>query len=366
MHILDHVPVASIETELANLWESQGEKNKIKACLFNLVIYTQDARRIPFFDEIVHSFIEKYPCRVIFIQGNQQEKDAAINVKVSNVILQDGNTLIGCDQIILEAGINQIHRIPFIILPLFVPDLPIYLLWGENPATETKILPYILEFANKLIFDSEWTEDLQNFSKKVLTQIDRLKIEVTDFNWATLRGWRCVLSQTFDTPDKIDILNKGAVLYISYNSKKTEFLLHNEINALYLQAWLAAQLGWSIESADCDIQNRHLKYSYQKHPIEVKLIPEEHDDSSPGDILSIEIYTKEGCSIEIAKKKDLSQVYVHMATPEKCELPFTISLPNLQRGFNFIKEVFYHSANEHYHNMLLMLSKTRWNTYPKD
>jgi glucose-6-phosphate dehydrogenase assembly protein OpcA len=362
MHTLEHVPVASIESELSALWDTQLDPKKVKACLFSLVIYTKNLRRIPFFEGIIHSFIEKYPCRILFIQGNDQDKNAPINIKISNVIVSEGDTVIGCDQIVLETGTDHLHRIPFIILPHIVPDLPLYFLWGENPATETRILPYLQEYGQKLIFDSEWTEDLQSFSKKVLTQIDRLKIEVVDFNWAILSGWRKVMAQTFDSPEKIQLLNQGATIYISYNNKKTDLILHTEINALYLQAWLAAQLGWNVETPECQISNPNIHYSYKKQQIEVKLVPEEHQASAPGDILSIEIYTKEGCSIEIARKReDPSQVYVHIASPEKCELPFTLTLPNLQREFNFINEVFYHSPTQHYHNMLTMLSQTRWN-----
>ncbi|MBS4168298.1 hypothetical protein [Parachlamydia sp. AcF125] len=48
-----------------------------------------------------------------------------------------------------------------------------------------------------------------------------------------------------------------------------------------------------------------------------------------------------------------------MAALEKCELPFTLSPPNLQGGFNFIKEAFHYATSEHYYNMPLMLSQTR-------
>lgn len=362
MQTLDHVPIDAIESELNALWDSHLDANKIRACLFNLVIYAKDKKRVPFFTEIVHSFIEKYPCRVLFIQGNDQDKNAPINIQISNVIMHDGSTLIGCDQILIEAGTHHLHTIPFIILPHLIPDLPLYLLWGENPATEINILPYLQKYAQKLIFDSEWTEDLQSFSKKVLNQINRLKIDPVDFNWATLYGWRNVMAQTFDSPEKIQLFSQGSSIYISYNSIKTDLLYHTEINALYLQAWLAAQLGWNIETAECDTHTQNIKYVYKRQQIEVKLIPEVHESIPPGEIYSIQIFTKEGCSIEIARQKDPSLVHVHISSSEQCELPFTLSLPNLQRGFNFIKQVFYYSPSEHYRNMLTMLSQTRWNS----
>ena len=261
MNVGSEIPIANIESELVRLWDDEKNKKRIKACLFNLIIYTHDERRANYMREIVNSILEKFPCRIIFIQGDTNPSKDYLTAGVSNVSIGKGDSSFGCDQITINVSANKLQRIPFIVLPHIIPDMPVYLLWGRDPTAENDILPFLLQFANRLIFDSECTNNLQQFSHKMLEKIDTVKAEIMDLNWGLISGWRDVLSQTFDTHDRIHQLNFSKVIQIGFNNKKTEFCQHSVIQAIYLQGWLAAQLNWKFLSIQIADQSYRINYS---------------------------------------------------------------------------------------------------------
>lgn len=353
----EEIHITDISKELQYIHEQRREKNQITACLFTLVLFSPEGRRGEYLKDLVQSILEKYPCRIIFIQGDNQSSRNFITTKVASVINHNSGELIACDQITIEASKSQYFRIPSLIYPHLVPDLPIYLLWGENPLDEKDILPSLYQWASRLIFDSECSDNPQVFCFSMLEHLASFNIEVTDVNWAMISGWQDVLAQIFDTPDKIKQLNKSKTIQISYNAYQTEFLKHSELRVMYLQAWLAAQLKWRFVEMRKNDHEILITYQNEGRPIIVSLKPQMQQDTPPGSILAIEISTIDDHLYFISRKQNLSQVIVHASSLEQCELPFTLPLPNLHRGFALIREILYHPISNHYRNMLQMLSQ---------
>lgn len=361
------IKVTDTENELVRLRETSKDKNQIKACLFNLIIYASDSRRAKYIEDLVHTIIEKFPCRIIFIKGDANKEDHYLNIDISTVTTKQSGTEVVCDQITITVSKSEVSRVPILILPYLVPDLPIYLLWGQNPVEELEILPKIQKYASRLIFDSECSENLQHFSKHLLEKFDSFKIEIMDINWALTSNWREILAQIFDTPDKIHQLESSKTINITYNDHKTEFLKHSEIRAIYLQGWLATQLGWTFSKIANQDGKRILTYkSKDKQEVVITLSPEIQTTLPPGAILEIEIATKDDHFCAISRKQNTSQVTVHASTLEECALPFTLPLPNIHRGFTFMKEIFYHSTSDHYRHMLKTISQIECSEQTKD
>lgn len=356
------IQVANIEEELSKFKETNGGKSQIKACLFNLIAYAIDSTRANYIAELIHTIIEKFPCRIIFIKADAEASHDYLHTEVSIVSSQQGKTVIACDQIAINVSKSQLHRVPFLILPHLVPDLPIYLLWGQNPIEENQILPKIQQYATRLIFDPECSENLQLFSKNLLEKIDSFhNLELMDINWALISNWREILAQIFNTPEKIYQLNASKSINIVYNDHKTEFLKHPEIRANYLQGWLATQFQWKFIKCSFANGKRIITYSNKdSQDITVTLCPKIHTDLPTGAIIEIEVATKDNHFCVISLMQKLSQVVVHASTLEKCELPFTLTLPNIHRGFSFMKEIFYYPMSNHYRQMLETISQIEY------
>lgn len=150
----DLITPAEIQPELDRIWESLEGTSKMRASLFNLVFYTEKRERAEYIHTIAQNLIERFPSRVIFITTSEEQD--FLNTRVS--VMSAGD--IACDLIEIDVSGPSIERIPFIILPHILPDLPIYVIWGEDPAGQDPLFEQMQKLATKMIFDSEATEDL--------------------------------------------------------------------------------------------------------------------------------------------------------------------------------------------------------------
>ncbi len=357
------IQVGNIEQELTLLWEAQQKNNQIRACLFNLIIFSQDPRRAAYLYQIVQAILEKFPCRIIFIQAVKDSAEEFLRATVSNAIVTQGDVSIVCDQINIDVSVNQLFRVPFVVLPLLVPDLPVFLAWGQNPTSENIVLPHLQRYASRLIFDSESAEDLPSFSQKILKLLETTDVELRDVKWAALGGWREILYHTFDTPEKVDCLRNCHYIQIAFNQRKSVFVSHTEIPSIYLQAWIAARFGWSYRGSEADERNHRFYYENGGQRIEVALIPKEIPEIPAGGIASVHVVARDDTSFLITRKENQQQVAIYIETRDKCEMPFFLPLNELKSTSTFMNEIFYRKTSEQYKSMLEMTAQYKTRGY---
>src|ERR1700722_226872 len=109
----------------ATFCKTRDDKPLIYASLFNLIIYTIDEAKKDYLNEIAQTILKKYPCRMTFIHGCSDTDKDYIHTTVTTAVVSDNENTIACDQITIEVSQKQFHRIPFLILPHIVPDLPL-------------------------------------------------------------------------------------------------------------------------------------------------------------------------------------------------------------------------------------------------
>lgn len=340
------IKVSHIQRELAKMQDH--------ACLFNLVIYSQSEQRTAYLKEVIHSIVQKFPCRLLFIQGDPDATEHFFHASVTRGPHS-------CAQIDIKASCNELARVPYVVIPHLVTDLPLYLLWGEDPTEEKIILPHLKPFAQRLIFDAESSATrLKSFCEKILEQRSTFKVDIMDLNWAWISNWRDVLSQIFDTQDKIHHLETAHTLLIEY-SQGEERAGKNSLptQAIYLQGWLAAQLKWTFVSMDKQADTLLIKYHDSQGEHTVALCPKDVDDVPPGSLLSLEVTAANYPHYYIVRKNE-GVVTVHVSTLSTCELPFTLALSNPRRGLSFLREIFYQHTSEHYQKMLQTVASIQW------
>lgn len=351
------IEIPKIEKELNRL--SGGIPDaKQKASLFTLVIYAHYSRSIKYVQELVDSILDKFPCRIIFIRCDDQAQTPYFHVNVSTVKSGTGNESSICDQITIDASKDQLKRVPYLILPHLVPDLPVYLIWTQNPFEENEIFPHLKPIASRVIFDSECSDDLQTFCKEMRNNLESLNIDLMDINWAFISNWRDIIGQVFESPQKLEQMRNCKSMMITYNSYKSETYQHPEIRPIYLQGWIASRLNWRYRQTEHFDKHGIISYYSDKNPVVVALQPKNYDNLPPGAIFSIEILTTQGENLFITRKdSNYQQVLVKSSSKETCELPYTLPLPNVHRGMTFLKEIFYQKLSDHYGEMLKVISQ---------
>jgi len=349
--------VKHVEETKEDIFHDGVEINQEKPCLFNFIIYIEETRRQNYFREIIDTVLSKFPCRIIFIQSDAESDSDTLKTSYTPISTGNGTDTIICDHFELKSSRKSLKQVPFYLLPLLVPDLQIFVLYGKDPTQEDILLPHFKHYATRIIFDSESSENIHLFSQAMAKKIDQIHSEVVDMNWARIAGWRTALAKVFDSKKKIEDLHKCCKLTIRYNHRSTDAFHHLEIQADYLQGWLASRLKWKFKQVNHPKEGLEIDYEGE-HPIKVVFEPISSEKIFPGSISAVVIETKDETLYELERpEENLNQILVKTSTKTLCEVPYTIPLQIRVKSANFVKELFFRNPSTHYLDMLKTIAE---------
>lgn len=308
-----------IEPELQRIWEELSKENKMRASLFNLIIYHRYSERTDYFRNIASKLIQQYPCRVLFI--SEDLKGDYLKTAVSIAMPKGKESTFACDQIDIGVAGSGVEQVPFLLLAHLLPDLPITLLWTEDPCKPHPLFKPLCKMSHRIIFDSESADDLSCFTKRVLDLANR-GFEVADLNWARTEGWRDLLAFLFESPEHINALSRLSHIHLAYNNRSTEFFCHLKVQSTYLIAWLKARLQW------------------KKNLPEIKIQEVTWDKLGPGTIVAVHLETTQKESFDCCRIQErYHSVLIQTSTAEKCDLPYQFLLGQAATGQSLIQEI---------------------------
>jgi hypothetical protein len=349
---------AQIQAELTRIWDSLEGTNKMRASLFNLIFYIEKNRRDPYLHTIAQKVIEKFPSRVIFITVDKSSKENYLKTSVSVLSAGKGESSIACDLIQIDVAGNQQMRVPFVILPHILADLPIYLVWAEDPNQENPLSYQFEQLCSRLIFDSEATDNLPNFAKTLLNHHMAYKIDIADLNWARMESWRTLFSTIFYSPERLDQLLRTKLMTIVYNSHETASFCHTRIQAIYLQAWLSSQLNWTLKNAIPDKSRLNLFYQKEDQTIQITIAAEDYAPLAPGTIVSVDLKTIDEDHFSFVRNPKIpNHISMKIASSEKCEIPCQYIFSKGESGKALVREICHKGTSLHYLKVLTLLSQ---------
>ena len=350
---------SQIQSELTRIWENLEGANKTRACLFNLIIYAEKDRREAYLHTIAQKVIDKFPSRVIYISADKASKEDFLKTSVSVLFAGKKECDVACDLIHIDvAGFKQM-RVPFLILPHILPDLPVYLVWAEDPANENLIFTQIENLATRLIFDSESTDNLPRFAETLLKyQADQ--VDIADLNWARMESWRQLFSASFHSDETLAQLKRAQKIQIHYNASETPFFCHTRIQAIYLQAWLACQLDWEPFSVRPEKEKILFSYRYKNQTIDVELTPSNHPELAAGTLVSVDLETTQGEHFAFTRNPEApNHIIINTSCQDKCTLPVQFIFAKAQSGQSLVKEICHKGINAHYISVLKLIGKMK-------
>ncbi len=352
------VAPSAIEDELNRIWESLETTNTTRACLFNLIFYTKKTYRAAYIQRLAQAVIEKFPARVIFITVDTAVQEDTLKTQVCILTSSKGDYDVACDFIQIDASGGSQAKVPFVVLPHILPDLPVYLVIAEDPSHDDPLANELKKFAHRLIFDSEATGSLSDFATSALQEASDSQKDIADLNWARIESWREMLSAAFYSPDRIQELNKINSVQLTYNSHSSTYFCHTKIQALYLQAWLACQLKWTLSQVRLNKGILCVDYMKKKSPLEISLIPMSNSHLPPGLILAMELATSEGTHFSFLRDFDsIHQITLNISTPRQCELPCKYIFSKAESGHSLVKEICHRGTSQHFINTLKLVKQ---------
>ncbi|MEC8306265.1 MAG: glucose-6-phosphate dehydrogenase assembly protein OpcA [Chlamydiota bacterium] len=317
----------------------------MRPSLFTLIVYAHESPRAQYLVGMAQRVMERFPARLITIAigdvgsgWNKEEK----------VLEIDGGGIL-CERIAFRASPEEAERLPSMIIPRLLPDLPIYLLYGADPIERLVMIDDIVTLSDRVIFDSESAHELSPFVEQALGYHREGRRDIADLNWARTEGWRHLLGEIFSSQE--DILQVEAIdhIEVQYNAKESCTLNHTRLQAFYLLSWLRNQLGWQPCDVDSDAEGLSIFYSEGKRG---RLIAQFRPEEPPGRIHRVAITTQTGWSYALVREAGVcEQIMFYRSAPESCYLPHHILLQQ-EENHTLLKEIRHQGTDVHYLQLL--------------
>jgi glucose-6-phosphate dehydrogenase assembly protein OpcA len=246
--------VAALERELARLRRVQSAHARelvrpiARASVLNLIVYAdreEHARRAA---RSISDLALRHPSRAIVVladRGQAREHSERRIEMHCQLPISDGARQVSYEQILVRATGDVDDRLASAVIPLLVPDLPVFLWWTGTPPLGSRSFADLLRLTDRLIVDSA------DFARPEITlptiarisEAARGRFGVTDLNWTRLTPWREIATAFFDVPSWRLFLDGITGLRVGFAVDMDGRDIHPS-QALLFVGWLASCLGW--------------------------------------------------------------------------------------------------------------------------
>lgn len=259
------VALNELEEQLAFLWKMSadnmrtGSNLNVRTSVLNLLICAPDIATAQRASALLRYLSTTHLARVTIAILDRSTPTNALSAWVTLRCFSVISDLMRhCfEQTTLLLSGSALRSAANIIHPLLKPDLPVYLWWIGEPASNDLVFNDLVELSNRVILDTSTflnpEQDLQALVSLLQTQQG---IAISDMNWGRITPWRQLVAQFFDTPqylpylsgiNAIEIEHAVAPLAVPFREEGGE-ISPNPTCALLLAGWLKGRLGLQLAS----------------------------------------------------------------------------------------------------------------------
>lgn len=319
------VDIRSVDKELTRLWRETAEGGLsgvsapvTRVLLANLLVYALTDAEADEAQAVIADMAAEYPTRTVVTDAQadaaKEKLDAGISVLCDTN--ERGARLCGES---IRLHVHDIDESSLgTIIPLLVPDLPIYLWTPGDILPEQEALRRLARFSDHWIVDSrgfsEWPSKL-DFANS-LTSTAGVCPHLHDLAWGSLHQWREAIAQAFDSPPSRAYLAGIKSMTIDYAAPDSD---RPTVDAVMLAGWMIRQLGWTLSSCHKKGKNWMIEANSTDAPLSITLHPT-RGDAQPQSITRVVMQSEvEGRKAQIRS----------VAVPESQELTTEVEAPDL-------------------------------------
>ncbi len=297
--------IAALEHELARLRRAAVAQAKergltlARASVLNLVVYAErevHARRAA---RTISALALRHPSRGIVVLGDRDREGVLASVRLHCHVPQgDGAQPVLYEQILARVRGDFDERVASVVIPLLVPDLPVFLWWTGTPPSDARHLDDLVKLADRFIVDSaDFARPDRTLPR--IADVARLRpsgVGITDLNWARLTHWRELIAQFFDVPAWRPFLDGITGIRAGFAVDMDGRDIHPS-QALLLLGWLASRLGWQPVEALAPSEAGGLLFRMRRAdraPVMVRLRPRFERGLDAGDVSGVRIQSTAG------------------------------------------------------------------------
>ena len=281
-------PLSEARDALHNLWHDPDHLGKQRACLFNLVVFTNEEKDQEETLKMIKSSLQKFPQRLFFISYKKNLETLSLKIAVESA--NSNGEPVSSDILFFETGQESLKNVPFALLPHLIPDLPIYFYWPSPLFKHANLMQDLAPFTTKIILDSQYTPNISSFKEIIFSLMKHQTVEIADLNWVRSEGWRDILFHFFQTEEKQDLLKNIISLDIEYNHKESDSIHKDSIQAFYLQQWLSTQVGWTHILEENELLQKKTVVSCNKKNFTITINPSFYSHFSSGTLTKISFH----------------------------------------------------------------------------
>ena len=135
-----------------------------------------------------------------------------------------------CEQVEIACSDAALADLPSVVLPLAVPDLPVFLWCRTARLLDMPEFCQIADTAGRVVLDSNQLPDAQAALARLTAEVERGRL-IGDLAWTHLTRWREMLSQVFENRQNLARLSGTVGVTVADGGSVTT-------RALYLAAWV--------------------------------------------------------------------------------------------------------------------------------
>jgi len=192
--------LTKIDTALRELWqraraECDSPEEPLSRALTMNYIGVSEKRDALRHEEMLQRVLARHPCRAFMITLDEDAETIVASV-TADLRQQGKSRVMVLERISLQCSLQQIPKLPGLIRPLVVNDIPVHFYWGAPlPQNELRLL-LLGELADQTTVDSGTFTDPERDLKRVM---DLPELRIVDLAWFRLAPWRRALAEAFET-----------------------------------------------------------------------------------------------------------------------------------------------------------------------
>jgi glucose-6-phosphate dehydrogenase assembly protein OpcA len=198
--------VAEIERELSRL---RSESMAFRTSAMTHVAWAppewQDASR-----ETLERLAERHPSRTLLLfprEDGRNELDADVSLHCFTLPELEG--MVSTEVVEVRLHGDRAHAPASVVLPLALPDLPMFLRWRGRPPFGADELEQLVDVVDRLVVDSREWPDAPASYRELATYFERTA--VSDIVWTRTQRWRRAIAQLWPlAPSELHVVGPAA------------------------------------------------------------------------------------------------------------------------------------------------------------
>lgn len=300
--------IGALERELARLRRAAGAHAReqghtvARAAVLNIVVYADRRIHAERAARGISRLGLRHPSRAIIIWRDRDRPGGDTDLECRCRVQRIGDRgQVCCEQILVRISGEGDARVRSVVIPLLVPDLPVFLWWTDSPP-QARRFDDLVTLADRLVVDSA------DFARPAAT-LARLahlagrgtgeRVAITDLNWTRLTPWRELVAQFFDVEGWRPFLDATVGVRVGFGVDTDGRGIHPS-QALLLVGWLASRLGWRPAQSLAPAEAGGLLFRMTRAdgaPLMVRVRPRFERGVAPGDTTGFRLQCRRGAEL---------------------------------------------------------------------